>query len=164
MKVAIDFHIYEEYFVILHPIMTGYFKRAAMLTVIILFVAGCHTPHSGGRVDLRLRARVDSYNKQSFMNRYQDPQVSIRYAYDALHLLRDSLPAYHDGILRAYNNLSFGYYMLAEQDSAQAYIDSVLTLSESLSHPLLNKSNNITTPTPEKTATNCSTISTSRAS
>ena len=35
----------------------------------------------------------------------------------------------------------------------EAYIDSVLTLSESLSHPLLNKSNNITTPTPEKTAT-----------
>ena len=69
MKVAIDFHIYEEYFVILHPIMTGYFKRAAMLAVIILFVAGCHTPHSGGRVDLRLRARVDSYNKQSFMTR-----------------------------------------------------------------------------------------------
>ena len=129
MKVAIDFHIYEEYFVILHPIMTGYFKRAAMLAVIILFVAGCHTPHSGGRVDLRLRARVDSYNKQSFMNRYQDPQVSIRYAYDALHLLRDSLPAYHDGILRAYNNLSFGYYMLAEHDSSEAYIDSVALLA-----------------------------------
>ena len=109
--------------------MTGYFKRAAMLTVIILFVAGCHTPHSGGRVDLRLRARVDSYNKQSFMNRYQDPQVSIRYAYDALHLLRDSLPAYHDGILRAYNNLSFGYYMLAEHDSSEAYIDSVALLA-----------------------------------
>ena len=98
--------------------MISLFKWAAMLAAVILVVSGCQSPHPEGRVDLRLRARIDSYNKQSFMNRYQDPQLSIRCAYDALHLMRDSLPSYHDGALRAYNNLSFGYYMLAQHDSS----------------------------------------------
>ena len=105
--------------------MTGLFKRAALIAAIILLAAGCRDAHKSGGVDLRLRARIDSYNKQSFMNRYQNPQLAIRCAYEALHLLRDSLPSYHDGALRAYNNLSFGYYMLAEHDSSAAYIDSV---------------------------------------
>ena len=87
--------------------MTGLFKRAALIAAIILLAAGCRDAHKSGGVDLRLRARIDSYNKQSFMNRYQNPQLAIRCAYEALHLLRDSLPSYHDGVLRAYNNLSF---------------------------------------------------------
>ena len=109
--------------------MISLFKRAAMLAAVILVVSGCQSPHPEGRVDLRLRARIDSYNKQSFMNRYQDPQLSIRCAYDALHLMRDYLPSYHDGALRAYNNLSFGYYMLAQHDSSASYIDSVTLMA-----------------------------------
>ncbi len=135
---------------ILHLFLWGF------LTVWIAFLGGCrpnqHTQRPSG-VDLALRAHVDNYNKAAFLNRYDDPSCAIHEAYCALELLHDSLPNYYDGLLRAYNNLAFGYYMLAEQDSAQAYIDSVLTLSESLSHPLFNKSNNITTPTQEKTAT-----------
>ena len=92
------------------------------------------------KADFALRAHVDSHNKTAFLNRYEDPSCSIHEAYCALDLLHDSIPNYHDGLLRAYNNLAFGYYMLAEQDSAQAYIDSVLNFSESLSHSRLDKS------------------------
>ncbi len=91
-------------------------------------------------VDLSTRAHVDNFNKTAFLNRYDDPSCAIFEAYNALELLHDSIPQYHDGLLRAYNNLAFGYYMLAEQDSAQAYIDSVLTLSKSISRPLPAKS------------------------
>lgn len=69
---------------------------------------------------------VDSHNKASFMNRYQDPRHSIDEACAALDVVRDSLPDYHDGRLRAFNNLAFGYYMLAQHDSAAVYVDSVL--------------------------------------
>lgn len=80
--------------------------------------------------DMLLRAKVDSYNKAAFVNRYRDPLCAISEAYDALELLRDSMPLYHDGRLRAYNNLAYDYYMLAEHDSAAVYVDSVLLLSD----------------------------------
>ena len=128
-KVIAKFLLCVYYFVFLQPIMINLFKRTSLLAAVIFVVSGCQSPHPEGRVDLRLQARIDSYNKQSFMNRYQDPQLSLRCAYDALHLMRDSLPSYLDGALRAYNNLSFGYYMLAQHDSSASYIDSVTQMA-----------------------------------
>lgn len=102
---------------------------AALTAMVLLMFSGCRSRHSED-IDLRLRGRVDNFNKTSFINRYQDPSCAIHEAYDALALLRDSLPQYADGFLRAYNNLAFEYYMLAEHDSAATYIDSVLCLAE----------------------------------
>lgn len=91
-----------------------------------LLPAACRHHTSADSLDLRLRGLVDSHNKTSFINRYQDPFLSIREAHTALALVRDSLPQYHDGRLRALNNLAFAHYMLAQHDSASAYIDTLL--------------------------------------
>lgn len=99
----------------------------AMAVIAILLPMGCGRQRVSDRLDLRLRGLVDSHNKASFMNRYQDPRHSIDEACAALDVVRDSLPDYHDGRLRAFNNLAFGYYMLAQHDSAAVYVDSVLT-------------------------------------
>ena len=98
----------------------------AMAVIAILLPTGCGRQRVSDRLDLRLRGMVDSHNKASFMNRYQDPRHSIDEACAALDVVRDSLPDYHDGRLRAFNNLAFGYYMLAQHDSAAVYVDSVL--------------------------------------
>lgn len=121
--------VIRELCVILQPNMARNGRIAALIAAIMMLAAGCRPGHGGGGVDLRLRGRIDSYNKQAFMNRYQNPPLAIGCAHKALRLLRDSLPAYHDGALRAYNNLAFGYYMLAGHDSAAAYIDSVCLLA-----------------------------------
>ena len=97
-----------------------------LLTLLTPALVGCRQDRQPKTLDLRLRGLVDNSNKSSFINRYQDPHYAIRQAYAALQLIHDSLPAYHDGQLRAYNNLAFGYYMLAQHDSAAVYIDSVL--------------------------------------
>ncbi len=117
-------------------------KKKTLLGILLLatgllgLFAACRQgagDRQSAQVDLALRAHIDSHNKAAFLNRYDDPSQSITEARRSLALLRDSLPDYHDGLLRAYNNLAFGYYMLAQHDSAQSYIDSVLTLTE---HPL----------------------------
>lgn len=110
--------------------------RIGLIAATLVVAAGCGRERAGD-IDLRLRGKVDSYNKTSFVNRYQDAQCAIHEAYDALALLRDSLPQYGDGYLRAYNNLAFEYYMLAEHDSASAYVDSVLMLTDSKHHSRL---------------------------
>ena len=101
-----------------------------VLAMCIAVAAGCGNDHPDGRVDLRLRARIDRLNKGAFMNRFDDPRLSIDCAYRAVDLVRDSLPDYHDGLMRAYNSLAFGYYMVAEHDSAAAYTDSVMAVAE----------------------------------
>lgn len=96
--------------------------------LIPLLLAACHGDR--GYLDLRLRAEIDSHNKAAFLNRYRNPCQSIQEAQAALALAWDSLPDYHDGILRAYNNMAFGYYMLADHDHASQFIDSVMLLAE----------------------------------
>lgn len=120
------FYIIALFFVILQITMrhAPLFFTPLALTMLLLF--GCRQQASDKGLDLRIRGHVDSYNKTSFMNRYQNPLKSILKAHDALDLVRDSLPNYIDGKLRAYNNMAFGYYMLAQHDSAAVYIDSVL--------------------------------------
>lgn len=107
--------------------MHRYFSLFTLIAIMAL-LSGCRSRQSDD-IDLRLRGRVDNFNKTSFINRYQDPSCAIHEAYDALELLRDSLPQYTDGFLRAYNNLAFEYYMLAEHDSAALYADSVLFMA-----------------------------------
>ena len=113
--------------------MNRRFERTIVFALLLILTAGCKQSPSGSNVDLRLRARIDLFNKTSFINRYHDPNISILNARKALQLAHDSLPVYHDGLMRAYNNISFGYYILAEHDSASAYIDSVSQLASSLS-------------------------------
>ena len=98
----------------------------AVIVTMMLLMAGCRHQGRSGGIDLRLRGQVDSHNKASFVNRYQDPHHAIDEAYTALAVVHDSLPNYRDGRLRAFNNLAFGYYMLAQHDSTAVYIDSVL--------------------------------------
>lgn len=102
-------------------------KQTLILSVLLLLLAACSKTPSG--VDLAMRARIDGYNKTSFLSRYKDPSSSIHEAYAALNLCNDSLPNYHDGQLRAFNNLAFGYYMLAQTDSSKHYIDTILLLT-----------------------------------
>lgn len=99
------------------------------LCLLLSLLGSCAKDPEAHHMDLRLRGRVDSFNKDAFLNRYHDPDCAIQEAYDALALLHDSLPTYYDGLMRAYNNLAFDYYMLAEHDSAAAFIDSVLALA-----------------------------------
>ena len=117
-------------FVSLQFEMRRIFCWPVLLTAIVFAVVACSPAPSGSRMNLRLRGSIDNLNKASFLNRYSNPSYSISKAYASLELLHDSLPTYHDGIMRAYNNLAFGYYMLAEYDSTSAYIDSVLKLSD----------------------------------
>lgn len=107
-------------------------KKIIFLSFLIILFSSCQKGLRTGseRVDLSIRAHVDNYNKKAFLNRYEDPLWAIHEAYCAVDLIQDSLPHYYDGLMRAYNNLAFGYYMLAEHDSTQTYIDSVLALSE----------------------------------
>lgn len=96
------------------------------MIAIMLLLASCRQQSVPNGIDLRLRGRADSHNKASFISRYQNPHHAIEEARAALRVVKDSLPTYIDGQLRAYNNLAFGYYMLAQHDSAAAYVDSVL--------------------------------------
>ncbi len=75
---------------------------------------------------LALQAQVDGRNKQAFVERYKDPQYSIRCASEALSLINDSLPLYYNGRLRAWNNLAYAYFMLARYDTAMYYADKVM--------------------------------------
>lgn len=102
----------------------------ALLVTMFTLMVGCKSSPNSSRMDLALRARVDRFNKEAFLNRYVDPSCAIQEAYDALELMHDSLPNYHDGFMRAYNNLAFNYYMLAQHDSAAVYVDSVLALAD----------------------------------
>ena len=114
----------------------------ATLLLAALLLTGCHRQGNSEGVDLRLRGQVDSHNKASFVQRYQDHNMAIDEARTALALTHDSLPSYLDGRLRAYNNLAFGYYMLAQHDTAEAYIDSVLLLTTPSTHRHIKQSPN----------------------
>lgn len=103
----------------------------ALLIAMSITMLCCQSKSESDGIDLALRAKVDRFNKDAFLNRYHNPDCAIQEAYDALELMHDSLPNYYDGLMRSYNNLAFNYYMLAQHDSAQVYVDSVLCLADS---------------------------------
>ena len=108
-----------------------------LLFIVLTLLSGCRPQPRPDGIDLRLRGHIDNYNKTAFMSRYQDPCQSIKAAHSALALIHDSMPDYVDGKLRAYNNMAYGFYMLAQHDSASAFIDSVILSTQNASgHPL----------------------------
>ena len=76
-------------------------------------------------VDPLKRATVDGLNKEAFIHRYKDPQRCIEYSLQAESYVRDSLPAYADGELRALNNRAFAYYLLSDYESANRLLEQV---------------------------------------
>jgi signal transduction histidine kinase len=134
--------IMRLFFITLRFTTRRLFNWMVVVALTGVLATGCQSGTSSEGIDLRLRGWVDSHNKASFMNRYQDPQRSIDEARTALAMVRDSLPNYHDGRLRAYNNLAFGYYMLAQHDSATVYVDSVLATPGSATGRHLRQSRN----------------------
>jgi len=102
--------------------------RIMMIAVVALAAAGCVRTESQD-IDALRRSRVDGLNKESFRLRYDDARRSERYARWALRYIADSLPAYSDGRLRAWNNLATAYFNQARYDSVEAYVDSVLSFA-----------------------------------
>lgn len=96
--------------------------------LLLLLSAGCSKKEELTFPPLQ-RMKVDNYNKLSFQNRYESSSKSIRYAEKCLQYLSDSLPLYQDGRLRAWNNLAYGHYMLAQYQEAAQFIDSVMLTS-----------------------------------
>ena len=102
------------------------FKAIRRLLFIGLCIVIAACSRSGSGIDLRQKARVDGMNKEAFLNRYDAPDVTIGLSQSALRFIADTLPAYHDGRLRAWNNLAKAYYIVSMPDSSAVYADSVL--------------------------------------
>lgn len=71
------------------------------------------------------RARADGLNKEAFINRYRDPDTCLALSEEALRYIRDSLPDYVDGELRAYNNMAFAYFQKSDHANASLMLDRV---------------------------------------
>lgn len=78
-----------------------------------------------------MRSRVDGLSKEAFVNRYRDPILTLDRSAEAIALLRDSLPNYHSGLLRAWNNMAFAHLMRSEADEAWDCLDSVFDFEPS---------------------------------
>ena len=76
-------------------------------------------------VDPLRRSRVDGLNKEAFVNRYRDPQRCLALSDSALAYVRDSLPEYVDGELRARNNMAFAYFLTSDYPNANLMLDHV---------------------------------------
>lgn len=76
-------------------------------------------------IDPLRRSRVDGLNKDAFLNRYKDPQRCIELSQQSLRYLRDSLPQYADGRLRALNNMAFAYFLVSDYEDADMQLKQV---------------------------------------
>lgn len=92
--------------------------------LLTVFISSC-TPKQEN-LDGLLRSKVDALNKAAFKDRFVDARRSELYARRALAYVNDSLPAYSDGKLRAWNNIATSYLNRAVHDSVYLYVDSVL--------------------------------------
>ncbi|MCR4660360.1 MAG: sensor histidine kinase [Bacteroidales bacterium] len=97
-------------------------RKPLWLIITLLLLAGCSQRDPGSL----MRAKVDGLNREAFLNRYRDPFATLEFSADALALVRDSLPQYGSGMLRAWNNMAFAHLMRSETDLADCFIDSVL--------------------------------------
>lgn len=93
----------------------------AFLMVICLTVVACSDSQEDD-VDPLLRAHVDELNKNSFQARYQNPTEGVRLADSAMQLVRDSLPQYGNGYLRAANNRAYNSYMRSDFEDAEKWL------------------------------------------
>lgn len=92
---------------------------------IMLLLWGCQRQQQ--EIDALMRSRVDALNKVAFTTRHNDAAKSESYARQALAYIDDSLPRYHDGRLRAWNNLATSFFNRSMHDSVSLYVDSVLS-------------------------------------
>lgn len=99
-------------------------QRNLLILLAAVLLAACS--HRADPVDGLRRSRVDGWNKVAFQNRYRDAQLAEQSARQALAYIDDSLPAYNDGRLRAWNNLATVFYLQSKGDSVYKYIDTVL--------------------------------------
>lgn len=97
-------------------------KRGAVYCVmfLLLVLCGCGRGHG---VDALKRSRVDGLNKEAFLNRYRDPERCLVFSQQALEYIKDSLPGYVDGELRARNNMAFAYFLMSDYPEANQMLD-----------------------------------------
>lgn len=86
-----------------------------LLFLLFLPFCGCERPAT---VDPLRRATVDDLNRRAFLLRYRQPDSCVLLSDSALCYVADSLPAYHDGALRAYNNKAFAHFLVSDYDAA----------------------------------------------
>ena len=93
-----------------------------LLPVAVLLLTGCR---QASTVDPLRRSHVDGLNKEAFVNRYREPDSCIALSQKVLQYIKDSLPEYVDGELRALNNMAFAYYQKSDRDKANMMLDRV---------------------------------------
>ncbi len=98
-------------------------RNALLFIIILLALSGCTNKDEGSL----MRAKVDGLNKEAFVNRYRDPFLSISKSREAAALVRDSMPEYQSGLLRAWNTMAFAYLMRSDEDSVEMCLDSVFS-------------------------------------
>ena len=92
------------------------------LLLAVLSLAACSRP---APFDPLKRSRADGLNKEAFVNRYRDPDSCLALSQQALQYIKDSLPDYVDGELRARNNMAFAYYQKSDRANANQMLDIV---------------------------------------
>lgn len=107
-------------------------RHHILLLLVALLATSCH--HSNQTINLDQRAHVDRLNKEAFLNRFDSPQTTISASHEALRYISDSLPSYHNGRLRAWNNIAKAYYNISIPDSATTYADSVINYTTTSSN------------------------------
>lgn len=96
------------------------------VSLLLLLFCSC----SGGYQDSLLRSKVDGRNKNAFVERYKHPDWVIDQSVSTLQFISDSLPSYYDGMLRAWNNMAFAYFLVGSYDSALVCVNRVLQFEE----------------------------------
>lgn len=91
-----------------------------ILFVAVLLLFGCEQEV---KIAPLRRSKIDGLNKDAFIHRYKDPQRCLEYAEKAMAYVRDSLPEYVDGELRALNNMAFAYYQVTDYEEATKLLE-----------------------------------------
>lgn len=99
-------------------------RKIPFFICLCLLLTGCFK--GGTDINLQRRVHVDGLNREAFLNRYDNPDTTIECSLAALQYIADSMPDYHDGKLRAWNNLARAYYNISMPDSSAIYADSVI--------------------------------------
>ncbi len=86
-----------------------------ILVCAVLLLFGCKEAE---QTDPLRRSRVDGLNREAFLCRYKDPSRCLALSDSALAYLKDSLPGYIDGSLRAWNNKAFAYFLTSDYQGA----------------------------------------------
>ena len=120
------FQVFSSKFLVFNLFHFFHFKLQIPI-LLCLLLAACS--HRGSDINLRCRAYVDGLNREAFLSRYDDPGMTIERSKQALQYIDDSMPNYHDGRLRAWNNLARAYYNISLPDSSAIYADSVINCS-----------------------------------